>query len=107
MKYTLSKFDFMDGMRKFTDFSYEGLEILFDYLTEYEESTGQEIDFDPVAFRCEFVESTFEEIIEEHGVAVSDGATEAERRKMVIDYLNKNTIVLGITKQGTVVYQNF
>jgi hypothetical protein len=30
-------------------FSYKGLNALFEYLEEYEESTGEEIDFDVIA----------------------------------------------------------
>ena len=30
-------------------FSYLGLRGLFDYLEEYEESTGEQIEFDPIA----------------------------------------------------------
>lgn len=38
------------------NFSYEGKQALFDYLTEYEESTGEETELDPVAYCCEFTE---------------------------------------------------
>lgn len=38
------------------NFSYEGLNALFDYLEEHEESTGEEIDFDMVALCCEYSE---------------------------------------------------
>lgn len=38
------------------NFSYEGLEALFNYLEDYEESTGEQIHFDPVALCCEYTE---------------------------------------------------
>ena len=38
------------------DFSYEGLCALFDYLEKMEESTGEPIEFDPIALCCEFTE---------------------------------------------------
>lgn len=38
------------------NFSYEGKRALFNYLEEYEESTGQEIENDPIAFCCEYAE---------------------------------------------------
>lgn len=38
------------------NFSYSGLEALYDYLAEYEESTGQEIELDVVALCCEYTE---------------------------------------------------
>ena len=61
---TLNLFDFRRGfeMRERTNFSYEGLEALFNYLEEYEESCDTSIEYDPIAFCCEFVEwEDFEE----------------------------------------------
>ncbi len=59
------------GFCQFTDafkvtrpnnFSYAGLRALFDYLEEYEESTGEEIELDVVALCCEYTEySSLEE----------------------------------------------
>tara|TARA_R110001599_G_scaffold180363_4_gene372990 strand:- start:820 stop:1119 length:300 start_codon:yes stop_codon:yes gene_type:complete len=38
------------------DFSYNGLQALWDMLEEYEDSTGEEIEFDPIALCCEYDE---------------------------------------------------
>ena len=38
------------------NFSYTGLAALFDYLEEYEDSTGEQIEFDPIALCCEYTE---------------------------------------------------
>lgn len=40
------------------NFTYEGLRALFDYLTEIEEETGEEIELDVIALCCEFSEIT-------------------------------------------------
>jgi hypothetical protein len=37
-------------------FSYEGQEALFNYLEDYEEDTGQEVEFDVIALCCEYTE---------------------------------------------------
>ena len=37
-------------------FSYEGSKALFDYFEQYEEDCETEIEFDPIAFRCDFTE---------------------------------------------------
>ncbi len=37
-------------------FSYEGSKALFDYFEQYEEDCDTEIEFDPIAFRCDFTE---------------------------------------------------
>ena len=38
------------------NFSYTGLASLFDYLEEYEDSTGEQIEFDPISLCCEYTE---------------------------------------------------
>jgi hypothetical protein len=53
--------DFYEFRRWFEEhrphnFSREGLQGLFDYLEEYEDSTGESIEFDPIALCCEYSE---------------------------------------------------
>ena len=55
MKRYVSKYEFRDTMVKF-GFSYEGAKALFDYLEEYEEEGGKELEFDAVALGCDFME---------------------------------------------------
>ena len=58
MKQTISFYDFeraFDSMRP-DNFSYDGLRALFDYLEEYEDSTGEELELDVIAICCEFTE---------------------------------------------------
>ena len=38
------------------NFSWEGLEALFEYLEELEDSTGEKIEFDPIALCVEYTE---------------------------------------------------
>ena len=38
------------------NFTYEGLKALFEYFEQYEEDTGTEIEFDPIAVCCEYSE---------------------------------------------------
>ena len=38
------------------NFTYEGKRALFDYLEEYEESTGEKIELDTIALCCEYSE---------------------------------------------------
>ena len=44
------------NMDRGNQFSYEGLKSLFEYLEEYEEATGTELDLDVIAFCCEYAE---------------------------------------------------
>ena len=38
------------------NFSHEGAGALFDYLTSMEKDLDTQLDFDPIAFRCEYEE---------------------------------------------------
>ena len=57
---TVSKNDFIEWFKKSeqrnNQFTYEALNALFDHLEEYEEGTGEKIEFDPIAICCEFTE---------------------------------------------------
>ena len=60
MKQSITRADFVgwfwssDTYKR--NFSYEGLNSLFDYLEQFEEDMGEEIDFDPIAICCEYSE---------------------------------------------------
>ena len=58
MKQTINEFDFKNEFKKIRpeNFSYDGLTVLYDHLTRYEQDTDQELEFDPIAFRCDFTE---------------------------------------------------
>ena len=62
MKTTIQLHDFIhcDALKQF---SYVGRVALFEYLEQYEEDCGAELDFDPIAIRCDFTEyATYQEI---------------------------------------------
>lgn len=104
MKTTVSRYDFerafADANRK-ENFSYEGLNLLFDYLESYEEETGQEIELDVVSICCDYNEDNPDDIIANYSIDVNDmdddGKIEAVR-----DYLNENTTLVGETESGFV-----
>ena len=60
MKQSITRSDFVgwfwgsDTYKR--NFSYEGLNSLFDYLEQFEEDIGKEMEFDPVAICCEYSE---------------------------------------------------
>ena len=57
MKDTVTEYQFIDTMaQKQHGFSYEGAKALFEYFEAYEEDTGEQMEFDPVAIRCDFDE---------------------------------------------------
>ena len=67
MKQSITRFDFVNWFRGSdtykNNFSYDGLNSLFDYFEELEEQMENEMDFDPIAICCAFSEyENFEEI---------------------------------------------
>jgi hypothetical protein len=58
MKTTVNRFEFALWFAEHrpNNFSPIGRLELFDMLTSYEEDTGEEIEFDPIAFCCEYTE---------------------------------------------------
>jgi len=58
MKTTLTTYDIANALSndEFAGFSRAGAFALAEYLEEYEESTGEELELDVIAIRCEFTE---------------------------------------------------
>ena len=58
MKKTITKYDFERAFEETrpNDFSYAGLDALYKYFEEYEESTDIEIELDVIAICCEYTE---------------------------------------------------
>ena len=75
-------------------FSYDALGLLYEFLTELDGAA----ELDVVAICCEFSEDT------EKAIAASYGLHEDED---VIAFLEENTLVVGVTASGNVVYQQF
>lgn len=76
MKSYVSKTDFIDWFRSSdtykNNFSYEGLDALFDWLEEYEDGTGQDVEFDPIAICCEFSEYENLQEVKENYSCIND-----------------------------------
>lgn len=59
MKQTIGKGQFRDAfqnMNRGDNFGYDALGALFDYLEEYEDSTGEEIELDVISLCCEYTQ---------------------------------------------------
>jgi len=66
MKDTITEHTFTNEMIKH-GFSYEGTKALFEHLSMFEEDCDQELEFDPIAFRCEYDEyKNLEEVKENY-----------------------------------------
>jgi hypothetical protein len=60
MKEYVTESTFIDAFKQNDDrknqFSYEGLTALYEYFEEYEDSTGEELEFDMIGICCDFTE---------------------------------------------------
>jgi hypothetical protein len=109
---TINLYDFRDAFKRYgrgEQFSYEGLELIFDYIEEYEDSTGEQVELDVVALCCEWAEDTPENIAAAYDIDL-EGKEGAAALMHVYDYLIDGidgTQVAGVTDSGTVVYVQF
>ncbi len=70
MKQNVTEYDFIDGFMKIRpdNFSRNGLQCLYDYFIELEDSIGEEMEFDVIAICCDFSEyKDLKEINETYG----------------------------------------
>ena len=112
MKQTINLYAFRNAFYKMgrkDNFSYDGLEVLFDYLEELEMATGEEIELDVISLCGDFAESIIDDLVREYDIDMSDCDTDDEEaiKETVMEYMEQNTIVCGVTSNGSVVYEAF
>ena len=82
------------GLLRKENFSYKGLQALFDYLEQYEEDTGEEMELDVIGLCCEYAEYESLKDIQKDYSEVKD-----------LDDLRDNTIVIEF--DGGIIIQQF
>ncbi len=105
MKQTVYLSDFRDAFRDMNraeNFSYEGLELLYNMFEESDEN----MELDVIAICCDFNEDDWESIANNYSIDIEDCEDEDEKEKTVEDYLNDNTFLVGKTNEGFI-YQAF
>ena len=85
-------------------FSYEGLEVLFDYLDNLSEDTGESIELDVITLCCEYYESSIQEVIDNYNIDLSEVDEDDPDAiiEVVREYLEENTSVCGEVSDGFV-----
>ena len=103
MKQTINKYQFRDAFMSIRpdNFSYEALEILFEYFEQLEDDIGEDIELDVIAICCDWTESTPNDIRQDYDLADIDDDSDLE------DYLAEQTQLAGITSTGNFVYMSF
>jgi hypothetical protein len=110
MKTSVNFSDFIDAFRRYDrydGYGYEALKVIFEYLEEYEESTGEEIELDVIAICCDYNVDTPLSIAENYGIEIDVNENDDEITQQVKDFLESATIMLGETADGQIVYQVF
>ena len=93
------------------NFTPEGIRVLFDHLEEISEGSGEDIKLDIIGLCCDYREDTFEDIAANYNIDLTDRNGEPveddeEIKSIVLDYLNENTVVCGVTGT-TAIYAAF
>lgn len=119
---------FRDWMNEFS-FSHEALGLLFDFLEKCNSSENGE-ELDPVALNCRYTEASLRDIAKEYSLTIQDVVeieldeegevvedeifeygwetmTDEMLREVVEEYLKENTYLVGVTSEGTAVYEDF
>ena len=101
MKQSVNFNDFVDAFRSIRpdNFSYEGLEVLFDYCEAWEDETGEPVELDVIEMCCDFQESSYKDVIRDYSVDTS-GSTDLVAT--VREFLEYQTILVGETDKGFV-----
>ena len=97
MKQSVNMYDFERAFKNFErdNFSYDGLKALFEYLEEYEEGTGEEVELDVIALCCEYAEyDSLSEYNDDYGTKYSE-----------IDAIQDDTTLIKIDDNSFIIQQ--
>ena len=100
MKQTINLSQFRQAfhdMGRGEQFSYEALEVIYDYFEEFDSN----YELDVISICCEFAEMSLNEIIEAYNIDIT---YDDNIYSQVLDYLSNNSIYLGDTPQSTLVF---
>jgi hypothetical protein len=107
MKTTVNSSQFHDAFHRAgrgSQFSYEGLDILFGYLEQLEDDTGSEIELDVIGLCCEYSECDPKQIAKDYNIAL-EGETDIANH--VLEVLYDHTQVAGVCPNGNIVFAQF
>ncbi len=98
MKQNVTESDFVDGFDRVgrsENFSRQGRRALYEYLTELEESCGEELEYDPVAVCCDYSEyAGAVEAAEDFGWEGRDPDDEDAAEESALRWLDDRTTVV-------------
>jgi hypothetical protein len=89
MKQSITNYDFHRAFEQLRpdNFSYEGLNALFEWLEDYEDQTGEQLELNVIALCCDFTEyETVEDLLEDY--STFDDLDEIKDNTLVIEFNN-------------------
>jgi len=113
MKQTVNLYEFerafvdMDRAERFT---YAGKKALFDYLENYEEDTGEEVELCVIALCCEYTEyENIAEYVRDYtpDVEKADFDNNEDYAEAVKDYIRDNTTLIEIEDEEGFIIQQY
>ncbi|MHA2067720.1 MAG: hypothetical protein ACXABY_25440 [Candidatus Thorarchaeota archaeon] len=107
MKTTLTQHEAADMLMKFEAFgtganAYSLCYAMAQYLEQYEEDTGEELELDPVAIRCEYRAITLDEAVSDYQIP-----PHLDDDEDVLEWLNDRTQVIPTDIKDTYIIQEF
>jgi hypothetical protein len=81
-------------------FTPEALDLIYEFITTYEDDTNMEIELDVIAICCDFCEMTQTEVVEAYLIP-------EPFENSIIRFLEDRTLLLGVTSSNTFVFQSF
>ena len=95
MIYTqITKSSFIDAFKQSSrkdQFSYDALEAIYEYLEDYSQDSGEDVELDIVAICCEWSEMSWQDVVQSYGLDLSHCDTDEERIDAVEEYLQDET----------------
>ena len=112
MKTNVSYYDFRAAFQAYDrigQFTYEGLQMLYEFLIEMEDDTGVELELDVIAICCDFCEDIPADIANNYRISEDAlrNCSETVKTDIIEVYLQENTIYVGKTDVGTMLYTAF
>ena len=114
MKTIINFSQFVDSFRedRKNTFSYDGKKALFEYLEQYEEDTGEEIELDIIALCCEYTEyetalevaTNYPKFLNEEELKELD---EEEKEAEALKFLQDNTQVIELEDGKGIIIKDF
>jgi len=108
MKQTVGFAEFQDAFTRLRpqNFSYEGLGVLWDYLEQYEDDCGVELELDVIAICCDFSEDGWENIAKDYDMDLSECEDDEAKAEEVKKCLEENGAFVGEV-EGGFVYRDY